>query len=211
VEEALKDGNQVVVADLDASEVLQPGVGAFDFPAFAVSAQLALVFEAAMTVVAAVGSDQLSAALFQPFAQRIGVISAVCNHAPQTGTGRPGPRRGTFTVPSVPSASRCSETSAAAASRWTHRGIAPANPPSGTRSQAPENALLVRLDCKPKVDRAHPGAASVQEITERTSSTALRSTTLAAPSEKKLNSHSSSCVSPWLEAEPIYATASSQL
>jgi len=87
VEEALKEGNQAVVADLDASEVLQPGVGAFDFPAFAVSAQLAFVFEAAMTVVAAVGSDQLCAALFQPFAQRIGVISAVCNHASQTGTG----------------------------------------------------------------------------------------------------------------------------
>ena len=42
VEGALKDGNQAVVADLDASEILQPGVGAFDFPAFAVSAQLAL-------------------------------------------------------------------------------------------------------------------------------------------------------------------------
>ncbi len=76
VEESLKDSNQAVVADLDASEVLQPGVGAFDFPAFAVSAQLAFVFEAAMTVVAAVGSDQLCAALFQPFAQRIG--SATC-------------------------------------------------------------------------------------------------------------------------------------
>jgi hypothetical protein len=71
VEEALKEGDQAVVADLDAAEVLQPGVGAFDFPAFAVSAQLAFVFEGAMTVVAAVGSDQFCAALFQPFAQRI--------------------------------------------------------------------------------------------------------------------------------------------
>jgi len=87
VEGALKDGNQAVVADLDASEILEPGVGAFDFPAFAVSAQLAFVFEAAMTVVAAVGSDQLCAALFQPFAQRIGVLSAICNHASETGTG----------------------------------------------------------------------------------------------------------------------------
>ena len=48
VEGALKDGNQAVVADLDASEILEPGVGAFDFPAFAVSAQLAFVFEAAI-------------------------------------------------------------------------------------------------------------------------------------------------------------------
>jgi hypothetical protein len=86
VEEALKDGNQALVADLDAAEVLQPGVGAFDFPGFAVSSQLAFVFEAAMTVVAAVGSDQLAAALFPFSAQRIGVISAVCNHASQTGT-----------------------------------------------------------------------------------------------------------------------------
>ena len=62
-------------------------VGAFDFPAFAVSAQLASVFEAAMTVVAAVGSDQFCAALFQPLAQRTGVISAICIHASQTGTG----------------------------------------------------------------------------------------------------------------------------
>jgi hypothetical protein len=60
VEEALRDGNQAVVADLDAAEVLQPGVGAFDFPAFAESAQLAFVFETAKTVVAAVGSDQPS-------------------------------------------------------------------------------------------------------------------------------------------------------
>jgi hypothetical protein len=54
VEDALKDGNQAVVANLVAAEVLQPRVGAFDFPAFAVSAQLAFVFKAAMTVVAAV-------------------------------------------------------------------------------------------------------------------------------------------------------------
>jgi hypothetical protein len=33
LEEALKDGIPTVVADLDAAEVLQPGVGAFDFPA----------------------------------------------------------------------------------------------------------------------------------------------------------------------------------
>jgi hypothetical protein len=43
---------------MNATEVLQPGVGAFDFPAFAIAAQLTVVFKTAMTVVAAVGSDQ---------------------------------------------------------------------------------------------------------------------------------------------------------
>jgi hypothetical protein len=33
VEEALKDSEDAVVADLDAAEVLQPCVGALDFPA----------------------------------------------------------------------------------------------------------------------------------------------------------------------------------
>jgi hypothetical protein len=211
VEEALKDGNQVVVADLDASEVLQPGVGAFDFPAFAVSAQLALVFEAAMTVVAAVGSDQLCAALFQPSAQPIGVTSAVCNHTSQTGTGA---SRATARHLHRTERAFCKPVFGNIRSRrqqvnpsgYCSGKSAIGHPFAGPRECPPD-----RLDCKPKVDRTHPGAASVQEITERTSSTALRSTTLAAPSEKKLNSHSSSCVSPCLEAEPIYATTSSEI
>jgi hypothetical protein len=32
VEKSLEDGEDAVVADLDAAEVLQPCVGAFDFP-----------------------------------------------------------------------------------------------------------------------------------------------------------------------------------
>ena len=48
VEEALKHGEDAVVAHLDAAEVLQPGVGALDFPAFAVAAQFAFVFKAAV-------------------------------------------------------------------------------------------------------------------------------------------------------------------
>lgn len=51
VEEALKDGEDAVVADLDAAEALQPSIGAFDFPAFTVAAQLAFIFKAAMAVV----------------------------------------------------------------------------------------------------------------------------------------------------------------
>ena len=56
VKEALKDGEDAVVAHLDAAEVLQPCVSTFDFPAFAVAAQLAFVFEAA---VAAVLTEQI--------------------------------------------------------------------------------------------------------------------------------------------------------
>src|SRR5271170_6202470 len=85
VEEALKDGEYAVVANLDAAEVLQPCVGAFDFPAFAVAAELAFIFKSAMAVVAAVRSDQLCAALFQPQAQRVGVVTAISNHAAQAG------------------------------------------------------------------------------------------------------------------------------
>jgi len=83
VEESLKDGEEAVVADLDAAEVLQPGVGAFDFPALAVTTQLSVVFKSALSVVAAVRSDQFCAAPFQPRAQRVGVVTAIRNHAPQ--------------------------------------------------------------------------------------------------------------------------------
>ena len=80
VEEAVKDSEDAIVADLDASEVLQPCVGAFDFPAFAVAAQLSFVFKSAVSVVAAVRRDQLGAAPLQPRAQRVGCSpSARCS------------------------------------------------------------------------------------------------------------------------------------
>lgn len=86
MEKALKDSEDTVVADLDTAEVLQPSVGALDFPAFAVAAQLAFVFKTAMAVVAAIRGNQLGAASFQPFAQWVGVIAAVRDHAAQAGT-----------------------------------------------------------------------------------------------------------------------------
>jgi hypothetical protein len=42
-EKALEHGKNVVIADLDAAEVLEPSVGGFDFPAFAMAPQLAFV------------------------------------------------------------------------------------------------------------------------------------------------------------------------
>jgi hypothetical protein len=65
VEEALKDGEDAIIADLNSAEVLQPCVGAFDFPSPAVAAQLAFVFKASMTIVAAVRSDQFCTAPLQ--------------------------------------------------------------------------------------------------------------------------------------------------
>ncbi len=109
MEESLKDGEDAVVADLDAAEVLQPGVGAFDFPALAVAAELSLIFKSAMAVVAAVRSDRFCAAPFQSRAQRVGVVAAIGDHEPRRERGRPRPLRGTFTCSSVLSASRCSE------------------------------------------------------------------------------------------------------
>jgi hypothetical protein len=85
VEEALKDGEDAVVADLDAAEILQPCVGALDFPAFAVAAQLSFVFQSATSVVASVRRDQLGAAPLQPQTQRVGVVPAIRNHPPQAG------------------------------------------------------------------------------------------------------------------------------
>ena len=83
MEESLKDSEDAIVADLDAAEVLQPCVGAFDFPAFAVSSELSFVFKTAMAVVAAVRSDQFCTAPLQSLPQRIGVIAAICNDTPQ--------------------------------------------------------------------------------------------------------------------------------
>jgi hypothetical protein len=86
VEEALKESKDAVVADLDAAEVLQPCVGAFDFPAAFVASEFASIFIASLSIVAAVGHDQVGATLFEPLAQWVGVIATIRNHAAQAGT-----------------------------------------------------------------------------------------------------------------------------
>ena len=85
VEEGLKDGNQAVVADLDAAEVLQPGIGAFDFAASSIAPQLAFIFEVATPDMAARGSDQLCSSAMQPGAQSVGIIAAIGDHPSQVG------------------------------------------------------------------------------------------------------------------------------
>ena len=59
MEESLKHCGDAVVAHLDAAEVLQPGVGALDFPALAAAAQLSFVLESAVADVLAIGDNQL--------------------------------------------------------------------------------------------------------------------------------------------------------
>jgi hypothetical protein len=65
VKESLVDAQDAVVTNLNAAKVLQPGVGAFDFPAPTITAQLPVVFEAALFSGANVGCDQLCAAVQQ--------------------------------------------------------------------------------------------------------------------------------------------------
>ena len=101
MEESLKDAEDAVVADLDAAEVLQPCVGAFDFPALAVATEPSFIFKPAMAVVAAVRRDQFCAAPSQPRAQRVGVVAAIGDHAPQPGTRSSTATGGTFTGSSV--------------------------------------------------------------------------------------------------------------
>jgi hypothetical protein len=56
VEESLKHRKDAVVAHLNATEVLQPGVDTFDFPALAITAKLAFVLEPAITDFFSVGT-----------------------------------------------------------------------------------------------------------------------------------------------------------
>jgi len=87
VEEALKHCEDAVVSDLDAAEVLQPCVGALDFPALSVTTQLAFVFESAIADVLSVGDNQLRPTLFEPRSESIGVIASICNDSAQMGAG----------------------------------------------------------------------------------------------------------------------------
>jgi len=79
MKKALKHGEDAVITDLDASEVLQPGVGALDFPAFAVAAQFAFVLETAVTDVLSIGNDQLCLSLVEPHPQSVGIVAAIGN------------------------------------------------------------------------------------------------------------------------------------
>src|SRR5580658_6234533 len=77
MEKALKYGKNAVETDLDAAKVLQPCVGAFDFPALAVSAQFAFVLEAAVAGVFPVGNNQFCVPFVVPHSQGVGIVAAI--------------------------------------------------------------------------------------------------------------------------------------
>ncbi len=80
MKKALKHRKNAVISDLDATEILQPGVGAFDFPTFPVASQLAFILKAPVADVLAVGDNQLRSTLMKSFAQGVGIVSAVGNN-----------------------------------------------------------------------------------------------------------------------------------
>jgi hypothetical protein len=67
-------------AQHQAAEVVQPGEGAFDFPAAAVTAQLKPILGLRRLAIAPVQHDQLNAAAFQSGAQRVAIVAFVGNH-----------------------------------------------------------------------------------------------------------------------------------
>jgi hypothetical protein len=79
MEKAPKHGKNAVEAHLDAAEVLQPGVGALDFPALAVSPQFAFILETAVADVFPVRNDQLGLPLVEANPQGIGIVAAIGN------------------------------------------------------------------------------------------------------------------------------------
>ena len=81
----MKYGKHAFVAHLDAAEVLQPGVGAFDFPALAVSVQLAFVLEATVADVLSVGNNQLRSPAVSAASAGDRSHSPIGDDAPQVG------------------------------------------------------------------------------------------------------------------------------
>jgi hypothetical protein len=77
----LIDSENAVVPHLHPAEVLQPGDGALDFPAAAITAQLAFVLIAPQNAVGSVRHDQFDASSFQPPAHGIAIVAAVGHHS----------------------------------------------------------------------------------------------------------------------------------
>ena len=69
------------MADEESTELTEPRVGAFYDPASLVAPELAPVFVAPVLAVLAIRNDEVDAPFLEPFAQRIGVVGAVRDHA----------------------------------------------------------------------------------------------------------------------------------
>src|SRR5581483_6464737 len=104
VEESVVGGDQMLMTNQQSAELAEPGVGSLHDPSPPVATKFTSVFVSPFLVVAPVRCDQFNAALAQSLAQRIGIVSAVGNHAFRPWRGRPF-GRGTRTFASVSSAS----------------------------------------------------------------------------------------------------------
>jgi hypothetical protein len=71
----------MLMTNQQAAELPEPRVGSLHDPAAEVTPQLAAVFILPLLAGRAVRHNQLDASLFQPLAQRIGIIAAVGNHS----------------------------------------------------------------------------------------------------------------------------------
>src|SRR6266568_4233470 len=81
MKESSIDCERTVVAHDQASEVSQPGVGAFHDPSSFVPSQGSAILGCRSNAILLVRADQFDAALPQSFAQRIAVVGFVGNHA----------------------------------------------------------------------------------------------------------------------------------
>jgi len=69
------------MTDEESAELTEPGVCSFNDPPAFVSPELSAIFIFSLRVVVAVGNDEVDASLLEPFAQRIGVVGAIGDHA----------------------------------------------------------------------------------------------------------------------------------
>lgn len=69
------------MAHEESAELTEPCVSAFDDPASFVTSELPAVLVAPEFAVLAVRHDEVDASLGEPFAQRVGVVGAVCDYA----------------------------------------------------------------------------------------------------------------------------------
>src|ERR1700678_3961666 len=69
------------MSNKESAELTEPGIGAFDDPASFIAPELPAVFVLSLLVIFPARNDEVEASFCQPFAQRIGVVGAVGDHA----------------------------------------------------------------------------------------------------------------------------------
>ena len=85
VDEPLEHCEDAVVSDQHAAEVLEPGVGALEFPTSSVTTQLRFVFKSAVAGVFSLGDNQLGPTMLESRSESSGVVSLIGNDSAQVG------------------------------------------------------------------------------------------------------------------------------